>query len=270
MKNSIILGWNYIWDRKTIILAYSISCVLMLWLYIALFPSLQAQAESLNQMMKSLPESMMKALGASSMDMTRLTDLLAGKHFNNLWPIILFILALSQGGGALAAEIERGTMELLLAQPISRMQLYWARVIASTKVIAFFCIVSVLPAVPLAHAYGIKADWANYLDMCLMGFAFGFATLGLGYLLSAWFSEKAKVYFVGAAVVILMYVCTIFSVLKESLTDLKYLSFFWYMSSDNALIRADIYWTGFLVLVGFGVVALGIGAWIFQKRDIAV
>jgi len=50
-------------DRKISLAIYSATGVGLLWIYVLLFPSIQAQAEGFGELMKNYPEGFLKAFG---------------------------------------------------------------------------------------------------------------------------------------------------------------------------------------------------------------
>lgn len=84
-------------------------------------------------------------VGGESVHFERAMDVLSIGYVHPLMQIILGIWAIGRAAGAIAGELDRGTMELLLAQPIPR----WA------VVVAHFCVdVIVIPILCLSMWFG--------------------------------------------------------------------------------------------------------------------
>jgi beta-exotoxin I transport system permease protein len=66
-------------------------------------------------------------------------DTLAVVAMHPLVQAIICIWAIGRAGGAVAGEIDRGTMELLLAQPIARKKLILAHLLVDATVIPLLC-----------------------------------------------------------------------------------------------------------------------------------
>jgi ABC-2 type transport system permease protein len=80
-------------------------------------------------------------LGGERVDLERAMDLLSVGYVHPLVQTIFCIWAVGRASGALAGELDRGTMELLLAQPLSRTRL----------VLAHFCVdLIVIPLLALS------------------------------------------------------------------------------------------------------------------------
>jgi hypothetical protein len=94
--------------------------------------------------------------------------------------------------------------------------------------------------------------------------------MSLGMLASAMFSDRGKVTMTVGGVAIIMYVATAAAGLQQSLSWLKYLSFFSYYDIQNVLVKSQWHWYATAVFIGFSLITSLIGAWWFKRRDIAV
>ncbi len=264
--------WRTIKDRKYTILAYFLAAVLFLWMYVSLFPFIQEQAEELKKALDVYPESFMQAFGIENQQLLfeKLDNFLAAEYYSFIWPIMVIALLISLGGYSIAGEVEKGTMETLLAQPISRVKLFFEKYLAGLFIFIIFVIVSVFAVVPLAEAYNIDYQFNHYITVAILGFMFGLAIFSIASLLSAIFSEKGKAYFITAGIIIVMYVLNIMATLKESLADLKYFSFFYYYDYSKALFDNQIDDLAFWVFLGVSVVCTALAVFWFSKRDISV
>ena len=110
-------------------LVYIIVGVLFVWMFVGMFPSFADKADDLNQLMELYPEKMMEAFGVKDAVsiFASVENFLAVENYSFLWPILAIALAISLGGFSVAGEIERKTIEFLLAQPISRSGLFWGK-----------------------------------------------------------------------------------------------------------------------------------------------
>jgi ABC-2 type transport system permease protein len=87
---------------------------------------------------------------------------------------------------------------------------------------------------------------------------------------SSVFSEKGKATFATSGIIIVMYALNIISGLKDSLKDVRYLSFFHYFNAAQLLGKNHVVdWT-FWVFGGAIVVFTAAAAFWFNRRDVAV
>jgi len=238
-------------------------------MYIAMFPSFSSQTEQWDQMMKTIPEGMIKAFNLGDYSFARLENFLSAEIYMITWPLLLIVLAVSAAGSAIAGEIEKGTIEFLLSQSISRAKLYLSRYIAGVLAIFAFVAITIFIAIPLAKMFNISIQTDHYATLALIGFLFGLSVFSIGFALSAIFSDRGKVYFITSGLMILMYTTNVIASLEEKFSDLKYFSFFYYYSPTDALIRNKVDDIGYFVFSAITILAFFAGLYIFSKRDIA-
>jgi ABC-2 type transport system permease protein len=79
-------------------------------------------------------------IGGEGIDLERAMDMLSIGYVHPLVQTILCIWAVGRASGALAGELDRGTMELLLAQPLARSRLVLAHFCVDLIVIPLLCL----------------------------------------------------------------------------------------------------------------------------------
>lgn len=259
-------------DKKNSLLAYSLAIIAFLELYLALFPSIQSQAEQLNKLLQSYPDSFFKAFGMDRADLTfaRVEPYLSTEIYGFIWPILVVILMTSLANYSIVGEIANGTIELSLAQPVSRLKLFFSRYLAGILNLSVFTFFSTFAIVPLAGLHDIDYKLENFLKIGLVGFLFAMAVFSIAMFFSAIFSERGKASFATGGVLILMYVLNVISGLKDSLSDLKYFSFFHYFTPGSVLGKGEIIEYTYPVFIGAVIVFTVFAALVFNRRDIAV
>lgn len=79
-------------------------------------------------------------LGGDQMRFEHAMDMLAVGYIHPLLQVLLCIWAAGRAAGAVAGEIERGTMELLLAQPLARSKIILAHLLVDVVTIPLLCL----------------------------------------------------------------------------------------------------------------------------------
>lgn len=262
--------WQTIKEKKWLISIYCLAGIIFLWLYVALFPSIQKSSASVTQLAKTLPQGLLKTFGLDAKSIITFEGFIAGKHYSLVWPILLIALVASLGSSFISGEIENGTIGVLLSQPISRIKIFLAKLATGIFEIILFVIFTVLSVFPLAKIYGVTINAQSNLKLTLVGFIFGLTILGLSMFFSAVFSERGKANFVVLGILIVMYFMNIIALLKDNLDKLKYFSFFYYFNYSEILNNNKFDYWSFWVFGGFFVVAsLAALIW-FNKRDIPI
>lgn len=130
-------------QRKTAIFWWTIGSVIMTVVILCLYPSIRDQANQLNTVINQLPQGLreLKTGGAATVDVADPVAFLNSQLFYATLPIIWIILAITRGSGVLGKDEQNHTLELLLARPISRGSLLFAK--AMSLVVEFVIISSV-------------------------------------------------------------------------------------------------------------------------------
>ena len=184
--------------------------------------------------------------------------------------ILVSIFAIGFTTSAVAGERQRGTLEVLLARPLSRTGLYVTLVAAVLLFIALVliaasigtvvgsAIVGVLPELPLSR---LPLLWLN--GMLLWG---GFAMIGLAASVS--FDRLSPALGITIAIVIVSYFLDILGSLWPDAKGLQPYSMFHYLASRDVL-TGTVNLGGLAILATVGAVAIGVALVEFPRRDLA-
>lgn len=258
-------------DNKFSLIAFCIASFLFLWMYIAFYPAIQDQSINFQDMLKSFPEGFMKAFNIDSMNFFgSLEAYISTEEYSFIWPILATAMTASVAGNAIAGEIEKGTIEIILSIPISRTKIFLTKYFYGLFSIVLLIAASVLATIPLAEAYNIDYQAKNFYILAGFAALFAASIFSLTMMFSAFFSEKGKVYFCIGSILIVMYVLNIVSGLKDNLDKLKYFTFFHYFNAADILTGQAIENTAYWVFGGCIILTTLFGAIWFNKRDIAV
>ncbi|HEX7456390.1 MAG TPA: ABC transporter permease subunit [Candidatus Nanoarchaeia archaeon] len=252
------------------LLIYNAICIGFVWFYAAFFPSIFKESAKLKEAFQAYPQDLMKAFNINLENfLSSFEGFMSGEYFSLLWPIILIVLIIAYAGSAIAGEIEQGTIELLLAQPISRLRIFFSKYFSGLFIIILFIAISNSSVILFARLYNISFHWQNFVSISILGFLFAFAIFGICFMLSAVSSSKGRPAALTGGLLIIMYALNIFSAFQKSIEDLKYASFFHYFDFDTALLHNHIDLLNISVFLAVGIICTIIGAVAFVKRDIA-
>lgn len=83
--------WQTIKDKKITSIIYCLAGILMLWMYVVFFPTIAEQAEKFNELIKTYPESFLKAFGIEEFSFDTLEKFLAVEQFSIIWPLLVIL-----------------------------------------------------------------------------------------------------------------------------------------------------------------------------------
>ena len=122
-----------LYDRRWFVLGWLLSLAFMAW-FVGIFYETFGQSDILNQQLKDLPPSMRSIAGISD-NFNTVAGYYGAQIFGKTMPIIAAILGISLGT-SLAVEEEAGTLQTLLAAPISRTRVFLSKAVASMLIFA--------------------------------------------------------------------------------------------------------------------------------------
>lgn len=235
---------------------------------IGFYPAMD-QMPDINQMLEMLPRELMAMFVGDLVEMTSPVGYLNSQIFFLMGPLLLIIFAVGQGSAALAGEEERGTLDLLLANPISRtralLEKLAALVVMTLGVAAALWAGLALgaPLVKMVIAPGRLAEAT--LGNALLALVFGVLALALG----AGTGNRGLSLGMTSALAVVTYLINALSAAIKDLEPYRVLSPFYYATGADALANG-LNGGHVAVLVGLiGVFAVA-GWALFQRRDLAV
>ncbi len=266
---------------------------------------LQVQEEMFQKHFFSGPGKIMQSiLGGENIRFNRVQDTLVVGYLHPLVQIIFCLWAIGRASGAIAGEIDKGTMELLLAQPISRSKIILAHLgidllalplLAVTVWLGTF--VGILLVGPFevkeshfemfnivipSEAFQIKVDPQSLAPSVWNIMAFLFALSGLTIFFSAMGRFRNRVIGLVVFLVLIQFIINVLGQLWQPLEMLRPLTLFYYYQPQlislyhhwyvdpgqiwlkHGLVSLHLVWT----LIGIGSLGYLLAWWQFSRRDV--
>ena len=216
----------------------------------------------MEQIMQAYPKGMLEAFGIS--DMGTIRGYLAGQVFN-LAPLALAFFPILTLSGAIAGAEERGTIDVLLGNPLPRWQLvagsFVAVALSLLGIVAIMGMVMWSTAVLVEVDLPLGASAAAVLNLWPMCIFFG----ALALLCSAIFHRRSLAIAVPAVVLFAMYLMDALGRVSENLEGLRPASVFYYYGSA---IEDGIRWSSFSGVTAVALVLVVLAVFAFSRRDI--
>lgn len=214
---------------------------------------------------EQLPDALMALTGGG--DLSTPEGFFQLETYGLMGPIAVIAVTVAIGSGALAGEEHRGTMGILLANPIKRSYIVWQKLVAMVLGAAVVGLGVFAGTLAGSLAGGLDLDlWnvaATALLMTLLGLVFGAVALAIGAL-----TGRPRIAAFGAAgVALLFYVVNSFFPLSESLAEAARISpFYYFLSSDPLVEGLNIGHAAILSAVALLLALFSVFA--FERRDI--
>jgi ABC-2 type transport system permease protein len=252
------------------------------------------------------PGKVMRTLmGGENINLERAMDMLSVGYVHPLVITILCIWAIGRSSGSIAGEIDRGTMELLLAQPIRRPRLILAHLCIDLMTIPLLCLslwagtflgVFLIGPIELSGEDLKRFPFPVHLDpdaLRLDPAAFGpglwnvaalvFAVSGYTLWLSAAGRFRSKVLGLAVFVTLLQFLINVVGQFWDTIGMLRPFTVFYYYQPQQIVLAhrwsvdlGQVWSNGqplfalnvLAVLAAVGAVGYGMALWIFSRRDL--
>lgn len=259
--------WKSIKDNRRGYLSWALALTAVAAMYSSFWPTIGKNPE-MAKAMDSYPQALKEALHME--DLSKPENYLSTSVFGLLVPILLAVFAIAAGTKVIAADEEAGTLDLVLAHPVSRARLALQRLLAVGAALLFitglmWLAVSGLRGPSQFSEVGVDKILAICVQLALLGLFFASLTYAVG----AWTGRKAAAIGAGAAVAVLGYLADSF---LPQINGLKWTENFspfdWYLGNEP--LTNGISGTSVLIFTALSTVLIGLGTWRFSQRDIAV
>ncbi len=237
-------------------------------LIVSVYPTIRDNRQ-LTQAVEDYPEAL-KAFFAfgGEFDYQSGAGYLGSELFSFMAPLLLLIAAIGAGARAVAGEEEQGTLDLLLANPLSRRRLALEKLGALAAELAILSLALWLSLLASAAAAGMEISAANLAaataSAALLALAFGAIALLAG----AASGRRGLAIGLAAAAAVAAYLVSSLAPLVDFLRPLRQASpFYHYVASDPLRHGLALDHAGFLLLLSAAAAALAPLA--LEHRDLA-
>ncbi len=250
-------------SRRSLLL-WLLSIAALVVLVVAVYPAIRDQS-SLNSIYGDLSPAAQRLLGGS--DLTSATGYLSTQLFAFFLPAVILVFAIGRGAGALAGEEEHHTLDLLLAQPISRRAAYLQKAASVLTGVALLTVATWIPLIALDSAVGFRLPATHLTATCVqMGLfcaAFGLCAQAI----ASTAGRRAFGVAITVAYAVVSYVIYGVSASVHWLVNLRPLTLWrWYLS--NSPLSAGAGAAEITALCSVCIVALALGAYGFERRNL--
>jgi ABC-2 type transport system permease protein len=224
-------------------------------------------------------------IGGESISLFRPTDLFSVAYMHPLVQVILCVWAIGRASGAITGEIDRGTMELLLGQPIPRYRLVLAHLWVDLLTIPILCLslwggtwlgtwaFGVLDLEAARNSTRLAVNPLYYAPALLPVAALIFALSGYTMWVSSAGRFRGRVLGLVVLLTLVQFLVNVIGQIWEPAEALRPFTVFYYYQPQAVILDGDWFqkpevWTRPLVLVIVGTVGYALAFWTFCRRDL--
>lgn len=261
------VGLKTLHDQRRALTAWSVSLALLVAMYVAIWPSLRNQP-SMSDFLNQMPKAMRSLFAASGADMSTPVGYVQVELLAFMGPLLLIIYSVTAGASAVAGEEDRHTLDLLLANPISRTRIVLEKLGAMTAGAALLGAVTAVALLVEGGLAGMSLPvggvTAAMVHMTLLALVFGTMALATG----AATGHPALSRALPAVVAVVAYIVNGLAPVVSWLKPVQRFSPFYQYSGHDPL-RHGLSWLATLVAVSTILVLAAIAVAAFRRRDVA-
>lgn len=249
------------------------ACLVMLALFLGLASYLYGTFGdvAMRDLTRISPQLLSGLLGGLSVGFDPLSTWLATLLAHPLMLTLLVAATVAIASRGLAGEIDRGTMDLLLAAPISRR-----RVVIANALVLQLSLITLVVVAGLAIRIGLAiaeiappSATAAFLWALVNLWALFSAIAGAGLLASALCDLQGRALAFAVSFVVVSFFVNLVASLWAPARFWDVFSVFRYYQPHPLLRQAEPPWSDLAILLGVALVAHGAALLIFERRDIA-
>jgi len=257
-KRSVLKNW-------LMILGWGIGLAILGYYLFDIYETLFLENVDLHQIIEAFPGEVMSFFGVEGMNIFEPEGFLHLEFFSYI-PIILGIMVITNAANLIVKSEEEGTLEVILAQPVSRSAIFWAKLLA-----LILSLVLILVILWTGFALGLKNAEAFDLDQkqlvlpLVSLFAVLLFFMSLALLFSMILPSSSAAGLVTGFLLIASFFISSLVQIDETLEAINRFSPLKYYQGGAALIELNV--QDLMLLLGFSILFIASAWFLFEKRD---
>jgi len=260
------LFWKTLRDQRWSLLGWSIGLAALSLYLQYVYPFINRAAEMM-KVLDSLPPVIKNLIGKNNF-ITTPEGFFNLQPFSILAPLLFIVFAVARGSDATAGEEERGTLDLLLANPLQRWQVVLQKSLAHGAALFVLSVVFWVGMAGGTWLFGIVLDrlrLAAVIFSCwLLGLVFYSISLACG----CWRGKKKFSIGVSGGLAVITYLINAYAPMVENLRPWRFYSPFYYYNG-NTVINNGLHPVHVLVLACLIAFFFSAALFAFNRRNLS-
>lgn len=253
-------------QRRTAMLWYAIGLVSYSVFIVAYYPTMQKI--DITAYMANFPKELVAFFAGSLTELTTIGGYLATEYLGFIWVLIIAAAGITFATKALSSEIDAGTMELLMSQPLSRRTLVSTRAMALAFFLAVQLLATTVPIWLTARVVDVKVDAGNLAILAVGGFLMALALSGVAFLFSSASRESGKPAAIVGGVLGVMWILHFMATNSTWAEKLEVVNIFKYWRPAELIEEGTMPTEAWFVLGGVAIITLVASVFVFARRDV--
>jgi ABC-2 type transport system permease protein len=265
----MIVAARLVRDRRWSTLWWALGFVGLTFFTVALYPSIKGQP-SIEELLANMPQALRSAIGYdAAVPLSSPAGYLQARLFSTLAPLLAVVFGIGAGARAIGGSEEAGTLELLLANPVTRGRVLLERYLATFGLLGVLLAVFAAALLVLGPLFGALQGvaTADLLWACAAVYALGLLHGSLAFTIGAATGRRGPAVALATTVAVAGYLIETVLAVAGDLGTLRQLSpWHWYL--DRNLLAEGAAPAAVLLPVASSAVLLAAGWVAFHHRDL--
>jgi ABC-2 type transport system permease protein len=211
-----------------------------------------------------------KAFGKSVTSLSTLEGLLTVELYQWGMEILLAGFAIFFAAGFISGEVESKTIDVLLANPVSRTRILLEKYLALVVMLVLVNVALFIGVAGGAFYIGEALDikWVVYAHIFSMPYLLVVGSYST--LLSVIFDDSRRTSYVGFGILMGSFIINSLSITSQKYAQINRITLFYYYDVGKILVLHEVNWGHTLFLCALAVLFLVIAVIWFKRKDIAV
>lgn len=260
---------RFLGDNRRSFVKWSVGMAAVLAVSVPLYPSVRDQP-GFEETVESLPPAVKALAGLQSgASILSAPGYLHSRVFSTMFPLVLLLFAVAIGARAIGGDEEAGNLELLLANPVTRLRVAVERYVGVAAAVGVLAGVGGVVLFALAPMVGLLEGVSTVRLLAAVAGAFGLAVLhaGIAFAAGCVRGRRGTAVATAAAVAVGGYLLHGFVQTVPALEPLRFLSPWWWYLERNVLVSGPTL-MGTLFPVALSPAVAAAGGWAFLRRDL--
>jgi len=244
-------------------LALSLLFMLVAVVYAAIFPTFKDYME---EIMVDSPQMPIRGYESTA----TYPGFLNVELYQIFWVLFLAIAFGYIAGSLVSKEVESGTMDMLLSNPVPRYRIVLDKFLGLVPMTLAVNLSTLVAIVAVTAGIGEELAFGDLLLTHIISIPYFLAVLAIGILASTIIDEKMRASILVIAIVMGSYILKTISLLTPDYEDLGLITLTHYFDPAESLLEGNVNVLGVVVLMAVSVGCLLAAIWHFDKRDIRI
>lgn len=255
-------------ERKVGVSIFGLSLFLYAWMLMSLIPVFLKNVQ-FRGLIAQYPKALLNlAAGASNVDFFTVEGFMTIEFLALWFPIIILGFAVAFATAMVAKEIDEGTIDFLMSQPIPRQNLILSRFFSLILYLIALTTIALGSLYLLAPLYDAKLKIRGILLTGLLALVFFLAISPYTLFLSLILKERGQAIVASVSIFVASHLLNALADFSDTLKKFRFLSMFKYYQPYKTLTTGDVPWRDIAIFLVITVIFLVGSLLVFRRKDI--